>query len=163
MRRKDREVTEHSQLLEILDKYMVCTIALHDEPFPYIVPMNYGYEEKDGEITIYLHCAKEGQKMDLLRKNPAIGFEIDGGHGLIGNEEKFVYSYTYESIIGAGFAKVIEDESEKKEALCAFMKHQTGKTFTEIPQAAFNAVTMIAVSVKKLSGKRNLGKDKKYE
>lgn len=45
MRRKDREITDFHELIEIMKKCDVCRIALKDEDgYPYIVPLNFGLE-----------------------------------------------------------------------------------------------------------------------
>lgn len=44
MRRKDREVTELAQIEEILEKGKVVHLGMIDGDFPYIVPLNYGYQ-----------------------------------------------------------------------------------------------------------------------
>jgi len=37
---------------------------------PYIVPMNFGYEMADGALSLYFHCANEGRKINIIKKNP---------------------------------------------------------------------------------------------
>ena len=49
-----------------------------DGGVPYIVPLNYGYEYADGELTFYFHSAKEGRKLEILKKNPTVCLELDG-------------------------------------------------------------------------------------
>ena len=50
MRRKDREITDVDEMINIMKKCDTCAIALNDEEtgFPYIVPLNFGMEVKDG-------------------------------------------------------------------------------------------------------------------
>lgn len=54
MRRRDREVTEHSEIMHILDSGKVLHLGLVDQGKPYIVPMNYGYVLK--EKSSYFIC-----------------------------------------------------------------------------------------------------------
>ena len=44
MRRKDREIKDFNEIIEIIRKCDVCRIALHDGDFPYIVPLNFGLD-----------------------------------------------------------------------------------------------------------------------
>lgn len=44
-------------------------LAMTDGLNPYIIPLNYGYTYEDGKLVIYFHCAKEGRKLDILKKN----------------------------------------------------------------------------------------------
>ncbi len=77
MRRGDREVVEEDRIREILDKGGVVRIAFNDGDFPYIVPMNYGYDLSEGRLVLFTHGALEGRKVDLARRDPNVGFEID--------------------------------------------------------------------------------------
>ena len=52
-------------------------LGMFDENYPYVVPLHYGYEMKDGKLTFYVHGAKEGHKLDCLRKNDHVFVEID--------------------------------------------------------------------------------------
>ena len=65
MRRKDREVTNIIEILQIIEKAKVLHLALFDADYPYIVPLHYGYEYTEGILIFYMHCAKEGYKLDL--------------------------------------------------------------------------------------------------
>ena len=68
--KREREVTDLGEILEILDKSMVVHIAMVDGDEPYLVPMNYGYTMEDGKLTLYVHGAVKGRKTDVLRVNP---------------------------------------------------------------------------------------------
>ena len=74
MRRKDREVTTVDGIKEILDSCKTACIAMVDGGAPYVVPLNYGYEIKDGNLIMYFHCAKEGRKIDILKRNNKVCF-----------------------------------------------------------------------------------------
>lgn len=52
-------------------------LSCNAEGAPYVVPMNYGFAlAPDGRLTLYLHCAAEGRKLDLLRRDARVGFAI---------------------------------------------------------------------------------------
>ncbi|MDD3174060.1 MAG: pyridoxamine 5'-phosphate oxidase family protein, partial [Herbinix sp.] len=87
MRRQDREVTNMDEIITIMKKCDVCRLALFDEEFPYIIPMNFGFTYQNGEIELYFHCAKAGKKLDLINLNPKVGFEMDCSHRLILDEK----------------------------------------------------------------------------
>ena len=63
MRRKDREVTNIIEILQIIEKAKVLHLALFDADYPYIVPLHYGYEYTEGILIFYMHCAKEGHEV----------------------------------------------------------------------------------------------------
>lgn len=83
MRRKDREITDICAILELVSECKVCRLAMTDGGIPYIVPLNYGYEYADGALTFYFHSAKEGRKLEILKKNPAVCLELDGRASLL--------------------------------------------------------------------------------
>lgn len=152
MRRKDREVTEPSELLEIIDDCMICRVAMQDGQGLYIVPLNFGYEFVDGKLTLYFHSAKEGRKIDILSKAPAVAFEMDCGHQLIESEIACRNGYAYKSIIGNGRASLIENTEEKIKGLSRLMLHQTGKEF-EMPTQAADAVAVFKIEAIEYTGK----------
>lgn len=152
MRRKDREVTEVSEKLAIIDQCKVCRIALEDKEGLYIVPMNYGYVYENEELVLYFHSAKEGRKIDAIKENSNAAFEMDCQHGLIAGDTACEYGYRYKSVIGKGTAAFIEDTEEKKKALSAIMKHQTGEDFT-FEDRMLNAVAVFKITADNFTGK----------
>ena len=66
MRRKDREISDYSEIIRIIESCSVCRLGLMDENEAYIVPMNFGYIVENKELTLYFHSAKEGRKIDLM-------------------------------------------------------------------------------------------------
>ena len=58
-------------------------LALFDADYPYIVPLHYGYEYTEGILIFYMHCAKEGHKLDLIRSNPNVCIEVESDVELI--------------------------------------------------------------------------------
>ena len=75
MRRKEREVTDYNKMIEMLKSCDCCRIGLVDDKGAYIVPMNFGYEDNNGKLTLYFHGATEGKKIDLINNQPEISFE----------------------------------------------------------------------------------------
>lgn len=83
MRRSDREIKDFDEIIEVINKCDVCRLAINDGDYPYIVPMNFGLNIEDGKVVLYFHCASEGKKLELLRKNNKVAFEMDCGHEFI--------------------------------------------------------------------------------
>jgi nitroimidazol reductase NimA-like FMN-containing flavoprotein (pyridoxamine 5'-phosphate oxidase superfamily) len=138
MRRKEREIKDVVIIHQILSQSSVCRLAIHDEPFPYIVPMNYGYA--DGNI--YFHCALEGRKLDLLRKNNKVGFEIEYDSEVVKGAISCQWTTRYRSVIGTGEVEIIDEAEEKTIGFDAIMK-QHGKTDNEyIPKALAKALVL---------------------
>lgn len=133
MRRQDREVKDAEIIKSIVEKCKVCHLAMIDKGMPYVVPLNYGYSIEEGMLTMYFHSAKSGRKLNILKSNSAVCFEMtnEGRLGLF--EDACNSGYYYESVIGFGRAEFVEDTEEKCNALSLLMKHESGGdyVFTE--------------------------------
>jgi len=124
MRRADRKIKDQDKIKNILDSAAVARIAINDEKYPYIVPMNYGCDFDGAHLTLYFHCALEGTRIDLLKKNNFVSFEIDIDEGLIRlGDTACSYSFLYASIVGFGQTFFIDDPKEKAQALSKIVSH----------------------------------------
>lgn len=89
MRRTDREITDRQELLDVMARCDVCRLALNDESgYPYVVPLNFGMEERDGTLYLLFHGAMTGTKYDRMEQDPRATFEMDCGHMLCTDEAK---------------------------------------------------------------------------
>ena len=129
MTRRERQVTDINEIIKILDNSKVLHLGLVDGDEPYVVPMNYGYTYENEKLTIWLHCARQGRKLDIMKVNPKVFFEMEYGITPFEGDVACKYGITYSSIMGRGIAHIIEDIEEKKSALTFLMKTQTGKDF----------------------------------
>ena len=130
MTRRERQITDETQIMDILDKGKVLHLGLAVDNEPYVVPMNYGYTKENGKLVIYLHSAVRGKKLDMIRMNPKVFFEIDCDLLPFESELPCQYGISYSSVMGKGTARIVEDVEEKKQAMSILMKTQTGKDFT---------------------------------
>lgn len=130
MTRREQQVTDINEIIEILEKSKVVHIGMIDGDEPYVVPMNYGYTLVDGKLTLYLHGARRGRKIDVLRENPKVFFEMCCDITPFEGEVACKYGITYASIMGRGVATLVDDVEEKKKALSTLMKTQVNKDFT---------------------------------
>ena len=155
MRRKDREVTDFIKIENIISRCTCCRIGFHDNGEVYIVPLNFGYEVKDDTYIFYFHGAKEGRKIDLIKKNPVVGFEMDTNYLL--NEADFAcgYSARFQSIIGNGVISIVSEIEEKKLGLSLLMEHNTGKRSWAFDEKMVNTVTVFRLKVTKMSCKEH--------
>ena len=154
MRRKDREITDLGEIEAILKKARVLRLGLVDGNVPYVVPLHYGYTLEDGRLTLYMHGAKEGRKLDLIRANPNAFVEIDADVALIsGGENACAYGAAFASVMGGGKAVIVEDAAEKLRGLHVLMRTQTGRAFPITEQMAAG-VAVIRVDVEAFTAKR---------
>lgn len=130
MTRRERQVTDIDEIIKILDNSKVLHLGMVDGDEPYVVPMNYGYTFNNGKLTLWLHGARRGRKLDVMRANPKVFFEMEYGIEPFEGDVACKYGITYSSLMGRGVATIIEDIEEKKAALSHLMKTQTGKDFS---------------------------------
>lgn len=155
MRRKDREVSGIDELLGIIRECKVCRLGMADGGVPYVVPLNFGYEYRDAALVLYFHGAGEGKKMDMLKKNSRVCFEMDCGHELTVGEQACDYGFNYASIIGFGTVEFLEGKEEKIRGLNLLMRRQTGEDRDfAYGEAALEAVTVFRLRADSFTGKR---------
>lgn len=150
MRRSDREL-DFAAILDILDRCRVIRIAMIDGAEPYIVPLNFGYTCENGQITLFCHSAKVGRKLDVMRVNPHVCFEMDTDYLLQEHEKACHHSNLFSSVIGTGEFELLQGDAAKS-ALSVLMRHQTGRDFTFTDEEA-TSVAVFAIHVKTISGK----------
>lgn len=153
MRRKDRQITDISEILEIIADCDCCRLGLTDGAEAYILPMNFGYEYAAGELTLYFHCAAAGRKLDLLRARPEVSFEMDTGHQLVPGERGCDFSFRYRSVMGTGTVMELAEPQEKIAGLQRILAHYTGKSCWDFREGGLNATVVLKLSVKHLSCK----------
>ncbi|MGI6173594.1 MAG: pyridoxamine 5'-phosphate oxidase family protein [Christensenellales bacterium] len=153
MRRKDREVTKTEDILHIVDRASTLHLGLFDAEYPYVVPLHYGYEYADGSLVFFLHSAKEGHKLDLIRANPKVCVELEYDvQPISGGDVPCKYGSAFSSVIGRGYAEILGDGQEKIRDLSLLMKNRTGQAFGISDQMA-SAVEVIKVVVPEFTAK----------
>lgn len=151
MRRSEREITDRTEIEEIVRKASICRLALSDNGTPYIVPVCFGYEND----TLYFHSATEGRKLDILKRNNRVCFEMDIETKLVVAEKACGWGMKYRCVIGSGTASVVQDPAEKRKGLDAIMRQYSGPE-GDYSQEALNRTTVIKVEIESLTGKQAL-------
>ena len=152
MTRREFEVTDSNVIRDILKESKVLHLGLVDDGMPYVVPMNYGYKMEDGKLTLYLHSAVKGYKLDVIAKNPVCCFEMDCGVEPFEGKIACQYGITYYSLMGRGKIHLVEDVAEKEAAMTLLMKAQTGKDF-EFNERLVSIVSVIRIEVSEYTAK----------
>ena len=153
MRRKDRQITDPSQMEAILRRAQCLRLGLVDNGLAYIVPMSFGMQTEDGRLCLYFHSAPEGRKIDLIEQAGVASFEADTDVQVITASEACEYSSTYACVMGHGTIEVLRGEEEKLHALDILMAHYTGKSDWEIPAPSLARVVAIKLTVEAMTGK----------
>ena len=154
MRRKDREITDKAEIYRVLEECDVCRVGFCDGGEVYIVPLNFGYGEKNGKLTFYFHSAGQGRKAELFGRGGGVGFELDCAHQLVQAEKACGYTEKYKSIVGTGRTYEIPEE-EKLAAMKTVMSHYTDAEL-EYDAATLERVRLFALEVEELSCKENV-------
>lgn len=157
MRRSDREIKEFCEIVEVMKRCDVCRVALNDNGYPYIIPLNFGMKAEAGQITLYFHGAGEGKKYELIKRDNRAGFEMDCSHRLVMGAGGCSCTMKYESVVGRGRIEIVP-EDEKIKALSVLMEqyHKEELSFpVSFPEEAVRETTVFKLTVDKVSGKRN--------
>ena len=75
-----------------------------DDDYPYAVPINYAVEGN----KIYFHSAKEGHKLDAIRRNDKASFCVVDRRDVVGEE----FTTYFSSVIAFGKIKLVEDNDD---------------------------------------------------
>ena len=156
MRRKDREVTDINEIEKILLQCKICHVAMVKDGTPYLVPLSYGYKILEGNtLELYFHSALEGKKIDILKNNNKVCFEMAYEGAPLHAETPCNSGYYFASIIGYGDVVFIDDIDKKCEALSIMFEHQTGKEIIFTPKQAENICVYKIIS-SSFTGKRKI-------
>jgi len=153
MRRHDREITDNNEILEIMKKCDVCSVAFFNAEFPYIIPLNFGVDLDDNQFELYFHGANAGTKLELLKQNNHVAFEMNCSHNLLLGEKACASTMEYESVCGNGVIEILVG-NDKLNALTVLMnQYQSGKKH-EFHEKEVETITVYKLVVNELSGKR---------
>lgn len=156
------EIKSEEKIAHFLNEEHVGRIASLDrDGFPQIIPMNFAFVNG----AIYMHSHTRGEKLDNIKANPKVGFEVD-------RELEFLPSYfssptdasqadtLYISVVIKGDAIIINDRNEKTLALNALMeKYQPEGRYERLtPEMhVIDEVAIIKVIPKTMRGKYKIG------
>ncbi|MBU0652512.1 MAG: pyridoxamine 5'-phosphate oxidase family protein [Proteobacteria bacterium] len=149
MRRANREIFDKSTIRALMEEALVCRIGFCDDGLPYVVPMNFGL----GENCLFLHCATEGRKLDILRQNDRVCFEMDFLREIRQGPASCGWGARYESVIGFGRAILVDDAAEKRFALDRIMDHYRAQGPYAYPDDILAKTAIIRIEIESLTGK----------
>lgn len=150
MRKQEREIRDQAEILAIMKEAPVCRLGLSDEGTPYVVPMNFGL----GENCIYVHCAGAGRKLDIIRKNDKVCFEMDLLREISLGTTACGWSARYASVIGFGRAVLVKNPDEKRAALDRIMDHYGAQGPFSYADDILAKTEVIRIAIESITGKR---------
>ncbi len=153
MRRKEREVSDTESIEIIISKSDVCRVAFADNNTPYLVTMNFGYSGGD-KPCLWFHCANEGRKLEMIKKNNYVCFEMDTDHILYGGEKGCDWGMKYSSVVGYGNISVVRDPVLRKNGLDCIMKHYGGDQNFTYEEKVMARTTILKLDITEMTGKK---------
>ena len=150
MRRTDKEIEDPEELRRILEGARVCRVAMVDRGLPYLVPLSFALDGDD----LVLHSASSGRKLDALRRNPAVCFEVEAGVEVLVGSSPCETTQRFRTVIGFGEAEFVEDPAERVRLLALFGPRYGAPDAPMSPER-LRATVVLRVRVRELSGKRS--------
>lgn len=144
------EITDIDEMEGIIKEATSCRIGLVDNDEPYVVPVCFGYERN----ALYFHGALTGRKVELIKKNNKICFEVDTGVEIVNVETPCSSVEKYRSVIGVGRAYILEDDEEKVHGLNLIMKQYTKGDFS-FPKSELDKTLVVKVDIKSITGRKS--------
>lgn len=153
MKRKEKEVTDPGEIESILRNAPICHLGLCDDGQPYVIPLCFGFQGK----ILYFHCAREGRKLDILRRNNRACAAFVRGHHLRTGEDPCAFGMGYESALAFGEIETVDDPAERGRALDRIMAHYDPRFAA--PGAygpkSLSATVILRMSIRRITGKRS--------
>jgi len=153
MRRTDKEITDRRLINSILDEALVMHIAFVDGEWPYLVPVNFGFRNN----AIYIHSARDGKKLELLRRNNRVSFQVETGVEIVHKSIPSKCSTHFKSAAGRGRISVVESDDEKRLGLTLLMRHYDRAAGDELDFGpCLDEVCILKIEIESITGKQSL-------
>lgn len=146
-------IEDAEDMEKILERALVGRLGLAADAEPYVVPLNYVYDNG----RIYFHTGLEGRKLEIMQKNPRVCFEVDEPLEVVPHEQGCLFTMYYRSVILWGTVRILDDNAEKMTAIKLLLaKYGAGKEYESPPEHALAIVTVCEITVEEMTGKANL-------
>ncbi|ABE52060.1 MULTISPECIES: pyridoxamine 5'-phosphate oxidase family protein [Methanococcoides] len=144
-----KKIRDNKALEDILLDAQYLRLGLCSNEKPYIVPISFGYKDN----TIYLHSSRKGTKINLIKQNKNVCFEVDTFYETLPSDEPCSYYMKYQSVVGYGTATILEDEKEIKEGLKIIIDRYHNKEYS-IDDLDVKGVAVIRIDIDDLHGRQ---------
>jgi uncharacterized protein len=155
MRVAKKEIHEKAEIEELLMKCHVGRLGtIGKDGSPVVKPLNYVYFEG----RVYFHSSREGEKIDDIKRDNRVCFEIDLPITYVkGTENPCKAAYRYRSVIAKGRALIVEDNDEKLHVLAALMKkYQPEGGYGPFLPEKVALTAVVKIDICELTGKADL-------
>jgi len=158
MRQAKKEIQDRAITIGLLKTCHVGRLGtIGKDGYPRVKPLNFSYH--DGKI--YFHSAREGEKMDDIKRDNRICFEVDQPLALVKSRGiPCKADYLYRSVIVKGRAHIVDDPAERLAALGMLMeKYQPEGGYGEFPEEKKAMTGIVRIDVEEMTGKEDLGRE----
>jgi len=151
MRKANQEIKDREILEQILKGAVICRLAMMDGDQPYIIPFNYGYKEG----SIYIHSAPEGRKIELLKINNRVCFEIEHAARIIEKEKACGWTTLYRSVVGYGSVEILSDAKSKQDGMEIIMAQHGAPDMVDFEPRDMGRMIILKLTISSLTGKQS--------
>jgi len=116
LRRKEKSMKSKDEMVAILESSKYITIAMCLDNEPYLATLSHGYDRERN--CLYFHCAKQGKKIDILKKHNTVWGQAILDKGYVQGSCDHLYATTQ----FMGRVTFVEDMQEKRHALEVMIK-----------------------------------------
>ena len=143
-------IQNREEINEIIRACKTCYLAMSDNDFPYVLPMNFAL---DGN-SIIMHSAQSGRMWETLKKNQNVCINWIIGEDLAWQDVKVGCSYRVKSksVLVEGKVEFVDDFDEKTRCLQLLMSQYSNREF-KFSKPAIENVGIIKVAIEKISAK----------
>jgi nitroimidazol reductase NimA-like FMN-containing flavoprotein (pyridoxamine 5'-phosphate oxidase superfamily) len=147
-------ITDREEIEGLLQEAPVgCLATVGPDGSPYITPLNFVFYQS----RIYFHSALKGRKIDNIRANPRVCFEIHELIKIVQGQRACDFSTCYRSVLVFGRAHSLPDGNEKVAVLTALTEKYADGQATEPPTLErAKGTEVIEITIEKMTGKRNV-------
>jgi hypothetical protein len=158
MRRAKQKIQDKEVLEEILAGAEICRLSMVDGNLPYLVPVNYGYREG----FTYIHSAPEGKKIDLLKQNKLVCFEVEDTVEIVKGDEACDWTTRYRSVVGYCTVEILSDEQSKQEGLEVIMAQHGAPELDAFDAKNLKRMVILKLKITSMSGKQSSNWDHSF-
>ena len=149
----ERKVTDSKEIATILEQCQILFLSFNNDPAPYVVPLFFGHEPG----RLYAHSARVGTKIELMLRDPYVGFSAVAAAEIIEGRMPCNYTARTQSVAGTGAARLVTNEAEILHGLNLIMQHyaagRTAEGFSYNP-ASLGRTAVIAIDIHAMTAKR---------
>jgi uncharacterized protein len=120
---------------------------------PYVTPVAFCYHDQH----FYVHTGPTGRKMENIRGNPRVCFEVDELERVHLGPSACRHSMRYTSVVALGTARLVHDETLKRQALTWLVrKYAPGEPDDEFTAQEMVGVEVLEIEIEELTAKQNV-------